>query len=210
MKVFYGVALPLIMLTSFQAEAKFLSPDPVKPNPENGKDFNRYWYADNNPVKNVDPDGRDVVFAVDPAAAGGNGHTTLYYQDKNGAWHAYNQGAAGAAGSSGDAGFVSGRDAKAVVTIENVSASDVPKDGLRIETTQKQDGLIAASAVKSADAHNSGNAEYNLYSNNCTDAAVDAVNDAGAGIEVPNSATTVKPNSWIEEIKSNPGSVEKK
>ncbi|WP_425486504.1 RHS repeat domain-containing protein [Chiayiivirga flava] len=34
---------------------RFLSPDPVAPTPES---FNRYWYANNNPYKFLDPDGR--------------------------------------------------------------------------------------------------------------------------------------------------------
>ncbi|MFZ3287821.1 MAG: hypothetical protein WA191_13350 [Telluria sp.] len=54
---------------------------------------------------------------------------------------------------------------------------------------------------KSAANHNSGKVDYNLYSNNCTDAAVNVVNSSGAGITIANSATTVKPNSWIKEVK---------
>lgn len=37
--------------------ARFLSPDPIGSSPTN---FNRYWYAHNNPYKFVDPDGRDI------------------------------------------------------------------------------------------------------------------------------------------------------
>ena len=39
--------------------------------------FNRYTYALNNPYKVADPDGRDVVFSVDPKLGGGNGHASL-------------------------------------------------------------------------------------------------------------------------------------
>lgn len=56
-------------------------------------------------------------------------------------------------------------------------------------------------------AHNSGRVDYNLYSNNCTDATVDVVNNSGAGVNISNPATTVKPNSWIKEVKSNPDAV---
>lgn len=45
------------------AHARFVSVDPVQPNANNGQNFNRYWYGDNNPYKYVDPDGRRVVFA---------------------------------------------------------------------------------------------------------------------------------------------------
>ncbi len=39
---------------------RFLSVDPVTANPKNGTNFNRYWYAANNPYKYVDPDGRVI------------------------------------------------------------------------------------------------------------------------------------------------------
>ncbi|MBS0193977.1 MAG: RHS repeat-associated core domain-containing protein [Proteobacteria bacterium] len=41
---------------------RFLSPDPVQAD-DKGGDFNRYWYAGNNPYKFTDPDGR--AFFVD-------------------------------------------------------------------------------------------------------------------------------------------------
>jgi len=36
---------------------RFLSTDPVQAD-DKGGDFNRYWYANNNPHKFTDPDGR--------------------------------------------------------------------------------------------------------------------------------------------------------
>jgi hypothetical protein len=37
---------------------RFLSVDPVGVFTADGKNFNRYWYADNNPYRYIDPDGR--------------------------------------------------------------------------------------------------------------------------------------------------------
>ncbi|MBX3692540.1 MAG: RHS repeat-associated core domain-containing protein [Dokdonella sp.] len=37
---------------------RFLSVDQVGPEAATGANFNRYWYANNNPYKNIDPDGR--------------------------------------------------------------------------------------------------------------------------------------------------------
>lgn len=37
---------------------RFLSPDPVDVSGSDGGNFNRYWYANNNPYRFVDPDGR--------------------------------------------------------------------------------------------------------------------------------------------------------
>lgn len=66
MKVMQIMLFTQIFLASSQAEARFLTPDPVKPSPNAGQNFNRYWYADNNPVKNVDPDGRQTVKIIEP------------------------------------------------------------------------------------------------------------------------------------------------
>lgn len=37
---------------------RFLSSDPVSPDFRNGANYNRYWYANNNPFKFTDPDGK--------------------------------------------------------------------------------------------------------------------------------------------------------
>lgn len=39
---------------------RFLSVDPVTTNSKTGGNFNRYWYANNNPYRFIDPDGRYV------------------------------------------------------------------------------------------------------------------------------------------------------
>ncbi|MGN7916886.1 RHS repeat domain-containing protein [Lysobacter sp. 22409] len=39
---------------------RFLSVDPVTANSKTGANFNRYWYANNNPYRFIDPDGRYV------------------------------------------------------------------------------------------------------------------------------------------------------
>jgi len=41
-----------------------MSPDPVGVDTSTGGNFNRYWYANNNPYKYVDPDGRLPVLLV--------------------------------------------------------------------------------------------------------------------------------------------------
>jgi len=43
---------------------RFLSIDPVAADPNSGANFNRYWYANNNPYRNIDPDGRNPVLAA--------------------------------------------------------------------------------------------------------------------------------------------------
>lgn len=92
---------------------RFISPDPVravdprasKTNEKlllNPQRLNTYAYALNNPCRYVDPDGRDVALIVDPRAAGGNGHASLYFQNSKGNWLKYDQGAAGETSSKGN------------------------------------------------------------------------------------------------------------
>lgn len=49
---------------------RFLSVDSIGADSESGANFNRYWYANNNPYKFVDPDGRVVWFAAMAIGAG--------------------------------------------------------------------------------------------------------------------------------------------
>lgn len=58
MKSMQGMLLALMLLANSQAEARFLAPDPVKPDLNTGQNFNRYGYANNNPVKYLDIDGQ--------------------------------------------------------------------------------------------------------------------------------------------------------
>jgi len=61
LKVPASALLALSFLLSGYAAA---SNDPVKANPNTGASFNRYSYANNNPYKFTDPDGREVKLAV--------------------------------------------------------------------------------------------------------------------------------------------------
>ncbi|MGO1073689.1 hypothetical protein [Lysobacter sp. CA199] len=47
-----------LLLATGSAHARFVSGDPVQANPNNGANFNRYHYANNNPYRFTDPDGR--------------------------------------------------------------------------------------------------------------------------------------------------------
>lgn len=75
--VLWLVAAALLMF-AFDASARFVSVDPVQANPNNGQNFNRYYYANNNPYRFTDPDGRqsyprviDPQFMNDPGRTAG-------------------------------------------------------------------------------------------------------------------------------------------
>jgi RHS repeat-associated protein len=53
-----------------QQIGRFLSVDPVSADGATGANFNRYWYANNNPYKFVDPDGRESACFVNNAGCG--------------------------------------------------------------------------------------------------------------------------------------------
>lgn len=53
-----------LVAASGVAEARWLSVDPVTANASTGQNFNRYYYANNNPYKYIDPDGRATVVVV--------------------------------------------------------------------------------------------------------------------------------------------------
>ena len=83
----------------------FLSVDPVAVRPI-GDNFNRYWYANNNPYTNTDPDGREcngkgcwVTPAEREAAASGNWRE--YYQRAGSAGDGYAQRAGEVASNTG-------------------------------------------------------------------------------------------------------------
>ena len=45
---------------------RLLSPDPVPQAPNNGQNYNRYTYANNNPLKYPDPGGYSTCIPSDP------------------------------------------------------------------------------------------------------------------------------------------------
>lgn len=58
-----GLALVVAVVFSPIAQARFLSPDPKLPNAGNLFGFNRYAYANNNPVVNIDPNGQNAIIS---------------------------------------------------------------------------------------------------------------------------------------------------
>ena len=67
-KIISTMVAATLCVVAFDASARFVSVDPVKADPITGQNFNRYYYANNNPYRFVDPDGR----AACPKGSGGS------------------------------------------------------------------------------------------------------------------------------------------
>lgn len=95
-KTIPGLITATLLVLAFDASARFVSVDPVQANPNDGRNFNRYYYVDNNPYKFTDPDGRAkscannhcVITADTYNPAKSNGQTTLASPDLRAAGNA--------------------------------------------------------------------------------------------------------------------------
>lgn len=56
------LAFAILVSQCGYAEARWLSVDPVKAEPNSGQNFNRYKYANNNPYSFTDPNGRRDIY----------------------------------------------------------------------------------------------------------------------------------------------------
>jgi|GEM_PF-6573867 len=68
-----------------------------------------------------------------------------------------------------------------------------------IETTREQDEQIAQNALDIRDAHADGSKEYNVYTNNCTDACQDII-QTNTGINLPRDGNP-RPNSYFNKLR---------
>ncbi len=59
-----------------------------------------YHYAGNNPVKYLDPDGRDIIWMTDDNGGWTMGHSSILIQDEEGTWYHFNFGPGDGGGNS--------------------------------------------------------------------------------------------------------------
>ena len=169
-----------------------------------------YAFVLNNPIGNIDPDGRDVVILIAPQGAGGWGHMAMIIQDGKGNWFYYTQGAAEAAGvskmaSQGVHGGVNlvplnTTDINTAIAMAKTDDNNSPyQDQIVLETSQKMDESIYNNAVRLMNETNSGEKKYNVLTNNCVDACQDPI-ELGTGIDLPMDLNP-SPNAYFNKIK---------
>ena len=130
---------PLTGLTYMQQRyydsdlGRFISTDPVASRPGDVFNFNRYAYANNNPLSFVDPDGQDVGNSA-PINVQGYYLRRTFYNDGRGGWGgvSFGRGGGSMAGGAGGGGGI--RTEKPVnVTADREPDPVVPSDGLRAD-----------------------------------------------------------------------------
>ncbi|MEI6697267.1 MAG: hypothetical protein WCO13_14530 [Bacteroidota bacterium] len=177
-----------------------------------------YAYCIWNPVKFVDPNGKDVVLLIAKDGAGGYGHMGAVIQDGNGKFYYMTVGNADAnAGtfqllSSGNQGGMVLQPLEAKNMTEAVSLAKQDQnnspytDQVQFNTSTSMDKAIYGNAQELQKNINSGETKYNALTNNCADAVVKTV-EKGTGIKLP-TGVSPKPNDKFAKIKENAGMVQ--
>jgi hypothetical protein len=174
----------------------------------------------NNPIKFIDPDGKDVVIMIAKAGAGGMGHMGAIVQDGNGKWYYMTQGAADPNGSLSKMstnGVQGGMSLIPLNTTNKNEAISLAKqdqnnspytDQVELKTSSKMDSEIFKSALEQQEQTNSGEKKYNVLTNNCVDAIQDPIAN-GTGVKLPNDLDP-RPNKYFEKLKNKQENVQKK
>jgi len=195
---------------------RFLSVDSHPAKPENPQSWNRYAYTLNNPMKYVDPNGRDVIAVLEftPRTAG-FGHLSMFLQDRIGNWYHFAQGAAENRGrwdftfatTAGRAGasvqLVLDGKGKPInyssAELAKIIEQDPSLHTAVLRTTKDQDAAVYQAAVEEAAKYNSGDKKYHLLTSNCAQAMSCVLETAG--VDVPSaSGLDVAPNRYFDDL----------
>ncbi len=200
-----------------ELSTRWLSPDPLA---AKYPQVSPYVFVLNNPIKYIDPDGKDVFIMIAPQGAGGLGHMGAIIQDGNGNWYYMTQGAADPNGnvSNMTSGGVQGGMALIPLgTKDRAEALELAKqdknnsaytDQIELKTSSEMDAKIFTNAQEQQELTNSGELKYNLLTNNCVDAIQDPI-EKGTGVKLPKDIDP-RPNKYFEKLKSNQEKVQKK
>jgi len=172
-----------------------------------------YAYCLNNPVKFIDPNGKDVAILIASDGAGGYGHMAAVIQDKSGKFYYMTVGNAERDASplemstSGTRGGMSLEplDAKNMKEAINLAKQDDTNspytDQVVLKTSSKMDNAIYNTATNEQEKINSGKEKYNLLTNNCANVVVNVVEN-GTKVDLKDGVSPL-PNTKFDNMKEN-------
>ena len=175
-----------------------------------------YAYCANNPVRYIDPDGRDVAILIAPKGASGFGHMGAVIQNGKGAFFYISAGTRGNANfftmaTSGVQGGVTIKPIEGATTIDGAvdKAKTMDKsnseytDHVKLETSQEMDAKISQVATDKQTSINEKKENYNVLINNCANVVIDIIEE-GTGVKL-NSGSDPRPNEKFKEMQENIG-----
>ncbi len=145
---------------------RFLSSDPVPTSPSNGTNFNRYWYAADNPYRFTDPDGRYWCTGGPAACAKIDKYVATITKSLT--------------------GLKPGSDAfKKVTAVVNTLGKPWTKNGITLNPTALAKGTLASAGpngVINVDMKQTASYGNDVAKANPSVASADAKDAAGAGV----------------------------
>ncbi|MBI3219204.1 MAG: RHS repeat-associated core domain-containing protein, partial [Bacteroidetes bacterium] len=171
-----------------------------------------YNYVLNNPIKSIDPDGKDVIIMIALARGSGYGHVSTLVQDGNGNWYYMVQGALNREGSPLKMlfGVSGGMELRPLGTKDRDEALEIAlndtdygphQDYIEFHTSPEMDQKIYEAGEALADRMMSGKKKYHLLFNNCVDAMQVPI-EKGTGVKLPKDVTP-KPTKYYMKLKAN-------
>jgi hypothetical protein len=172
-----------------------------------------YAYCLNNPIKYIDPDGRDVAILIAKDGASGYGHMAAVIQDKSGKFYYMTVGnTEEGAGLSkmATSGTLGGMDLKpldaknmkeAIGLAKQDGTNSTYTDQVVLKTDSKMDNAVFQTATSEQEKINSGKEKYNLLTNNCADVVVNVV-ESGTNVDL-SEGSNPKPNEQFKNIQEN-------
>jgi hypothetical protein len=145
-----------------------------------------------------------VAFHIEPKKAGGHGHMSGYFQDRDGQWYRYDQGAnenVSTLGGIFNLGYQAGVDIKLQLEDNDVVTNNLINDpnSVFIRTNPEQDQKIFNKAFADYFTPKFDPGTYRLCTNNCVD-AVQNIFDAG-NVKYPIDTNPI-PNKYFEKLKA--------
>ncbi len=192
--------------------SRWISPDPLE---HEYVSWSPYNFVVNNPIRSIDPDGRDVIVLNNPKGASGYGHMAILVGNNKTGWTFISK--EGRDKTAWYSNIVTGGPAlkPKIQTFTSLEAfqkaqkidSDLAAytESIRFKTTEEEDETVRKVVTESAKSW------YNVAFSNCADACSDGLEsiglDPGNAVDsyaiIPIKAKPAKPNDRFKYIKKN-------